>query len=648
MNNIRAFVSCMLASIFVIFILAACAPADGPASTEATETTTSADAAPAPDSDLVEVVTRMAEVGWATGATFSPDGMSVAYISSKTGAPQVWIHEGGTSEPQQVTFFEDPVSGVQWSPRGDVLAVSVAPGGGMNTQIYLAPLSKVAPQQLTAGGTVNNWLAEWSEDGRFLAFSSNVRGAGSMDCYLYDTEDKEAKLIAENDGIGTIAALSPSGERAVIWRMVSRGNSNLYLLEIASGSEQLLTPHEGVAESDIARFVDNDTILISTNIDREMIALGRIDIDAEGSAGSIRIIAERDDAELGGVQVFDGGARVALMWNASGKSELAFLSFENETMVPGPPLPAEIASGIAASADGQQLAMTVSGAATPQNVWLFHKQDNTFSQVSDSAHEGVDLETLVRPELVRYVAHDGLELSGWLYRPHNVDSPAPIVTSFHGGPEGQARPWFSSINQALLARGIGVFVPNVRGSSGFGKTFVNLDNGALRFNGIKDIESTVKYLVDAGIADPERIGIMGGSYGGYMVMAGLAEYPELFGAGANLFGVVNFETFFAKTEPWMAAISTIEYGDPVTEKDLLRDLSPIHKVDQVSAPTIVLHGANDTNVPVIEAEQVVESLKQREVPVKYVLFPDEGHGWRKTVNRVTSDVEIVTWFETYL
>ena len=251
-------------------------------------------------------------------------------------------------------------------------------------------------------------------------------------------------------------------------------------------------------------------------------------------------------------------------------------------------------------------------------------------------------------ELRTYTAHDGLELSGWLYRAPGVEGPGPMVLSFHGGPEGQARPFFRASFQALLARGISIFDPNVRGSSGFGKTFVNLDNGALRFDGIRDIESTVKFVTGAGVADPERIGIMGGSYGGYMVMAGLAWYPEMFAAGANLFGVVNFETFFAQTEPWMAAISTLEYGDPETQADLLRDLSPIHKVDRVKAPTIVLHGANDTNVPVVEAEQVVASLEERGVPVEYVLFPDEGHGWRKTKNRIASDVAIVRWFEEHL
>jgi dipeptidyl aminopeptidase/acylaminoacyl peptidase len=220
--------------------------------------------------------------------------------------------------------------------------------------------------------------------------------------------------------------------------------------------------------------------------------------------------------------------------------------------------------------------------------------------------------------------------------------------SFHGGPESQERPSLRSDYQALLARGIAVLAPNIRGSSGFGKKFVNLDNGPLRVNAVKDIKSCVDYAVKSGDADPRRIGIMGGSYGGFLVTAGLTEYPDLFAAGVDLFGIVNFETFFAKTEPWMAAISTVEYGDPKTQVQLLRSLSPIHKIDRVKAPTLVIHGANDTNVPVVEAEQIVSRLKKRGVPVEYLLFPDEGHGFRRTVNRIEGNVAVVRFFEKYL
>ena len=598
--------------------------------------------------DLEASVARMASIDRAYGADFSPTGERLSYLSSETGSPQVFIASADGSAPQQATFFDDQVGGAQWSPQGDVLAVSVAPGGGLNTQIYLASLDDAEPVLITAGGKVNNWLGEWSEDGRYLTYSSNVGGAGAMDAYLYDRETNDSRLIAENQGIGFTAALSPDGARAVVWRMVSRGDTNLYLIDLATGEEQLLTAHDGVALSDNARFADNDTILISTNIDREMEALARIDIDEAGRAGAFQIVAARDDADLLSFDVSLDSGQAALLWNVAGQSELAFFDIAAGAMTRGPELPAEIAGDLTYGPDGELLAMTVSGAASPMNVWTLSVSDGVFTQVTDSAHEGVDLASLVQPELVRYEAHDGLGLSGWLYRAPGADGPGPIVLDFHGGPEGQERPTFNSTIQALLSRGISVFAPNVRGSSGFGKTFVNLDNGALRVNAVKDIKASADHMIAAGIADPEKIGIMGGSYGGYMVMAGLTEYPDLFAAGANLFGVVNFETFFANTEPWMAAISTVEYGDPVTQADMLRDLSPIHKVDRVVAPTIVLHGANDTNVPVVEAEQVVASLEERGVPVKYILFPDEGHGWRKTENRITSTVEIVRWFETHL
>jgi dipeptidyl aminopeptidase/acylaminoacyl peptidase len=222
------------------------------------------------------------------------------------------------------------------------------------------------------------------------------------------------------------------------------------------------------------------------------------------------------------------------------------------------------------------------------------------------------------------------------------------VFNYHGGPEGQARPTMSPDAQALVANGIAVFAPNVRGSSGFGKAFMAMDDGAKRVDGVRDIKATTDALIAQGIADPRRLGIMGGSYGGYMVMAGMTEYPDMFAAGANLFGVVNFETFFRESEPWMAAISTTEYGDPSTQRDMLRALSPIHKLDRIKAPLFVLHGANDTNVPVVEAEQIVSAMKARGVPVRYTLFPDEGHGWRKTPNRVRSTTEIVGFFVEHL
>jgi dipeptidyl aminopeptidase/acylaminoacyl peptidase len=294
------------------------------------------------------------------------------------------------------------------------------------------------------------------------------------------------------------------------------------------------------------------------------------------------------------------------------------------------------------------VALALTGSAAPSEVWQLDLANEQYTRLTFSPAEGVDLAALVKPELRTFKAHDGLELSGWLYLPKDFKAPGPVVLSFHGGPEGQDRPAFRADYQALLASGIAVFAPNIRGSSGFGKKFMSLDNHAGRFDANRDIKAAADFLVAERIGAKGRLGIMGGSYGGYVVMVAVTDYPDTFAAGANLFGMVNFETFFAQSTPWMGAISTGEYGDPKTQLQLLRDLSPIHKLDRVKTPLLVMHGANDTNVPVVEAEQVVNALKKRNVPVEYVLFPDEGHGWRKQANRVRSTLELANFFTEHL
>jgi dipeptidyl aminopeptidase/acylaminoacyl peptidase len=604
---------------------------------------------PSAADDLHASVALMTRIGACGSPSFAPDGKRIAFLSNLTGVPQVWTVPIDGGWPTLVTALDDPVGGVHWSPDGTWLAISVAPGGGMNQQVYLVRPDGTGLVRVTDGGKDNNWLGPWSHDGRLLTLASNRAGPGAVDAYTYDVADHKLRLVAKNPGIGLLSQLSQDGKWAVLYRMRNRGDSDLYLLDLDKGGETLLTKHDGPGRFTGGLFSpDGNTVYLVSDKDRDLAAFARVKLGLGGSPGPVEVLAHRDDAELQGFDVTDDGKTAALVWNVAGRNELAFLDLATGKPSPGPTPPAEIVSGVTFSRDGDLLALTVSGAAAPADVWVLDRKTGKLRQVTHSPHAGVDLASLVRPELVRFKAHDGLELSGWLYRPRGAAKPGPAVLSFHGGPEGQEQPTFRGDYQALLARGIAVFAPNVRGSSGFGKKFVNLDNGPLRVNAVKDIQSCVDYVVKAGVADPGRVGIMGGSYGGYMVMAALTEYPDRFAAGANLFGVVNFETFFAHTEPWMAAISTVEYGDPKTQAGLLRDLSPIHKIDRVKAPTIVLHGANDTNVPVVEAEQVVANLKKRGVPVEYVLFPDEGHGFRKTPNRIRANVAVVQWFETHL
>jgi dipeptidyl aminopeptidase/acylaminoacyl peptidase len=600
--------------------------------------------------DAIETsVAMMARVGFCWSPSFSPDGTRIAFIANLSGLPQIWTVDARGGWPDLVTGLDDQINGVSWSPDGAWLAFALAPGGGMNQQVFLIHPDGTGLRRLTHGGKDNNWRGRWTHDGRKVVISSNRREPAAMDAYLADVATGELRLVAENRGIGYLTDVSRDGRRAVLYRMQSRSDDNLFLLDLAHKTEVLLTPHDGPGSFGIGRFApDGKTIYLSSDMDRDLVALYRIGLNEDGQPGPVEELAVRDDAELQQFALSEDGATAAVTWNVAGRTELTFLDLATLAISPGPTLGAELAYNPTFSPDGRRLALVVQGSTMPSDIWVLDLATGHLSQITHSPHAGVDLAKLVRPELVRFRAHDGLDLSGWLYRPRGASAPGPVVLSFHGGPEGQEQPRFSNDYQALLAQGIAVFAPNVRGSSGFGKRFVNLDNGALRFNAIRDIKACVDFVVRAGVADPHRIGIMGGSYGGYMTMAGLTEYPESFAAGADFFGIVNFETFFAHTEPWMAAISKVEYGDPDTEVDLLRSLSPIHKIDRVVAPTIVLHGANDTNVPVIEAEQVVDSLKRRGVPVEYVLFTDEGHGFTKTPNRIRSTVSIVRWFALHL
>jgi dipeptidyl aminopeptidase/acylaminoacyl peptidase len=603
----------------------------------------------APQDDFERTIARMAKIGSCVSPSFSPDGSHLAFVSDLNGLPQVWTVPAKGGWPELVTALEDQVIQALWSPNGEWISFSLAPGGGMNRQVYVIRPDGTDLRLLTEGGKENNWLGRWTHDGQKLCIASNHRNAAAMDAYLVDLHDGEPQMISENQGIGFFTDISLDGEWAILYRMVNRSDDNLYLVQIQSREEVLLTPHEGPGSFTYGRFSPHGkTIYLASNKDREMIAFCQIELDENNQPGPEKVILVREDADLQEFEMTEDGNTVALLWNAAGKSELSFFQLSVREESPAADLPGEIATDLAFSKDGQLLAMGFSGSTLPEDIYVYDLQSDHFYPVTHSPHAGIDLSLLIQPELTTFQAHDNLPLTGWLYQPATGDKPFPTVVSFHGGPEAQERPYFQSLYQALLSQGIALFAPNVRGSEGFGKTFVNLDNGPLRFNAIRDIKSCVDHIVTIGFADPDHIGIMGGSYGGYMTMAGLTEYPELFTAGANQFGIVNFETFFKHTEPWMAEISKIQYGDPEIQADLLRRLSPIHKLDRVTAATIVLHGQNDTNVPVVEAEQVVENLKKRGVNVKYVLFPDEGHGFTKESNRVHAITVIVRWFVEHL
>lgn len=599
------------------------------------------------DEALKARVEALGRINSATSPTMSPDGRYLAYLTNLSGSPQIWVRDLRNGTARQITKLDDPVGAVYWSPKGQFLAYSVLPGGGLNTQVWISNADGSGAKRLTAGGKENNGLAGWSRDGTSLFVDTNKDNPSARDPALINVATGKWIKLASGKGLNSIADMR--GNRAVVIRLLGRGDTNAFLVNRTSGAETLLTRHEGKAETSWGDLSpDHRRIYVVSNVERDRQAFGSIALDINGNPGPIRYFATRDDAVAENAVLSPDGRIAALFWNVGGRSEMAWLDTATNRVRPGPKLPFDLATPSEFSADGTKVLITGASADRTTDVYVVDVKSGAVVRLTESKHKGVDLSLLVRPELITYKAHDGVPLSGWLYRPKGQSGPMPVVFNYHGGPEGQARPAMSPDAQALVASGIAVFAPNVRGSSGFGKAFMAMDDGAKRVDGVRDIKATTDALVASGIADPKRLGIMGGSYGGYMVMAGVTEFPSMFAAGANLFGVVNFETFFRKSEPWMAAISTTEYGDPATQATMLKSISPIHKLDKITTPLFVLHGANDTNVPVIEAEQIVSAMKARGIPVKYTLFPDEGHGWRKTVNRVRSTTEIVDFFREHL
>jgi dipeptidyl aminopeptidase/acylaminoacyl peptidase len=294
-------------------------------------------------------------------------------------------------------------------------------------------------------------------------------------------------------------------------------------------------------------------------------------------------------------------------------------------------LPGDVVEGCVMSRDGSSVMLCVDGPACPRQLWRLDTADGTIRRVSAPSLPP-DI-PIVAPTLERFVGHDGMPLTGWLYRPPGAGLPGPTLLSLHGGPESQERPGFNPQHQAMVAAGIAVFAPNVRGSSGFGRAFVHADDRYGRYDAIADVASCVEFLVETGIADPERVAVSGRSYGGYLTLAAMVRYPDLFACGVDICGMSDLMTFFRDTESWIAAASVTKYGDPAHDGILLRELSPIHQAARISAPLLVVHGELDTNVPFGEALQIVAALRDLGREVEFLQLDGEGHEYRRTSSR---------------
>lgn len=567
-----------------------------------------------------------ASASW--GPTLSPSGHDVAFVSDRSGEPRLWTSSVDGGNPVLIETGPEPVEEVRWSPDGAWIAVLTAPGGSDRTEIWVVRPDGTDLHQIGGFNRTNGWFGRWSHDGAWLAVAE-ADAVGWSAAHLIDPStgwrvtvgeaDLRAALDVSRDGI---LALVRCGPRSARW---------LEVVEVDSGDSRQLYPADGEGSTDLGKFSsDGTTVYVRSDVGRRSPALFAVPV---GTDGHPRLVVARDDAELEYFTISEDGSTAALLWNVfGGRSELGVLDLRTGEQRTIPDLPGDVISHPDLSADASTLTFSAEGPSLPPTVWTVEVASGAAKPVTYPPPLPA---VSIVPELRRFASHDGLELTGWLYPGAGATGgPGPTVIHFHGGPEAQERPIYNPLFRELITRGITVFAPNVRGSSGFGRAFVNADNLEKRHDGIEDVRSCAKYLFDAGIAAPGRLGVFGRSYGGYLTLVALTWFPDLFVVGVDTCGMADLQTFYERTEPWVAAAAVSKYGHPDHDRELLRELSPIHLIDQLRAPLLVVHGTNDTNVPLYEAEQAVAALEARNSPVQYLRFEDEGHVLLKKPNRV--------------
>jgi dipeptidyl aminopeptidase/acylaminoacyl peptidase len=501
----------------------------------------------------------------------------------------------------------------------------------------------------------------WSPDGKALCYSSNQRHPALFDIWIMDIQTRTTRcVLAQEDASFLPNTWSPDGNSVLATRQNSSFDMDLFLVPVDGGPVRYLTPHEGEAAYESPCFTaDGQSLYVLTNYKREFMAPARLDLFAASAPATHAPLTYLTnvpwDAEAGLALAPDGNT-LAWAFNENGLSRLVFYDLEGQHEQAAPSFPPGVIEGITWSPTGKQVALSFNGTTHAGNIWLAQMENSTAQQAT-ALPTCVRGETLVVPELVHYSSFDGLEIPAYYYRPTatpraSADGRLPVILFVHGGPESQFRPlyaapWMPPL-QYYLRRGFAVLAPNVRGSSGYGKKYVHLDDAGLRAHSVADLKAAVDWLIREGQADPRRIGIVGRSYGGFMVLAAITTYPDLWAAAVDIVGIANFVSFLEQTGPWRRKWREAEYGSLEKDREILTRLSPIHAVDRITAPLLVLHGANDPRVPVAEADHIVAAVKARGIPVEYLRFPDEGHFMLRQGTQLKAYPAIGDWFERYM
>ncbi|MFD6877255.1 MULTISPECIES: S9 family peptidase [unclassified Streptomyces] len=594
-----------------------------------------------------------------------PTGDNVAFICDRAGVPQLWSGPAHSAEAHVLDADPDPVTEVSWSPDGRWIAYTCAPGGGEHTRVLVVRPDGTGRRVLAGaepGGSAH--LGCWTRDGSALAVTlARSSDGGALAAYLIDPDGTNAPVLLFGEaGAASLRVCDMSADgRFALLRRGPRGHREGLVLDTSSGRTTFALR---VADGDpwIGRFSpDARTLWLRSDADREHAALIEVRVDEDGAGRDVTVAAGREECAVDLLAVPDHGRWALLVWNVQGAGELEGIGLPTAD-APGersdigahllrPDLPHEVVTRLTAVGRGTVFA-ALSGSGRRPGVWRLEGGTTPLrtpwsARDEDAAPPG---RPPVRPVPLRCRARDGLMLGGWYYRSPDRDPgrPGPCVIHLHGGPEEQERPVFNPLYHELLGRGLDVFAPDVRGSSGWGRSFVDADLGTGRFAAIDDVADCAAHVVSLGYADPLRLGVMGRSYGGYLTMASLVRHPTLFRTGVAVCGMSDFATFFAGTEPWIARSAAAKYGHPEHDRELLHDLSPMSRVHELRVPVLAVHGEHDTNVPLTESEQFVRAARERGLPAELLVLRNEGHDFLRADNRRTYRRAAATWLERHL
>ncbi len=560
----------------------------------------------------------------AQGARVSPDGSFIAVTSSKSGERQLYVMKPDGSDLRQITSGAG-ISFFDILPMGDI--IYGADNNGDERENYFLYDVKAAASRLILPATEKGFRSYGgaSGDGKKIAFASTERNGLDFDIYSMALDSGAPQRVYEGRYGNFVQAVNFDASQFIISETVGEDADKIFLLDVMTGKRSVLsapTPRANHVDAGVS-FLDQETIRLATNASREFAALTDVNL----ADGSMAVIYQTD-ADIDQVEIC--GDQTLFTVNRDGFSDLFQMKSGSPIQRKG--LPSGVYSIDCTQADA---VIRVSGPDRAGDVFKLDLQTGSLGRIYESEMGDLDTASLIAPTSVRMPARDGLEVQGLLYLPEGAVKP-PVVFIVHGGPTAQARPSYNATAQYLLSRGIAVFQSNVRGSTGFGRTYTTLDDRRKRLDSIRDLVDMLEGLKADGRVDTERAAVMGGSYGGYAVNAVLSEYPDVFVAGVSLFGVADWVTALEVASPALKAADLIEYGN-IEEpewREFYTKESPIRNADKIKVPVLFSHGAMDPRIDISETETMVRALRANGIKAPYIRIPDEGHGWRKLDNRL--------------